>query len=65
MDVERKLYELDDQDGHMWTRPLDAPRSVPWRPVLGDGRLHAKTKAEATRMLRREGLRVTRKHSGY
>lgn len=58
------IHELDRQDGIMWCRPIDAPCSVAWRPVSGENSQHAKSYAEATRVLRRQGEHVTRRRSG-
>ena len=57
---ETQIYELDDYDGKIWCRPIDAPRSEPWRPVS----YGVKTKSEAARILRSEGYHVTRRKSG-
>ena len=52
-------YELCRRDGKIWCRPIDAPRSEPWRPVDG-----ARSLTEAAATLRAQGERVTRQRSG-
>ena len=62
--TQRVTLELERQDGIIWSRPIDAVRSVPWRPVSGERGANAKTIAEAARVLRADGYRVTRRRSG-
>lgn len=62
--MNRETMEISRQDNQMWCRPINAPRSVPWRPVSGESKARSESWAEASRVLRREGYRVTRRRSG-
>lgn len=50
------VMALDRMDGIIWTRPVDS--NAAWRPVAGERGQHARSFAEATRVLRSEGYRV-------
>jgi hypothetical protein len=64
-EMHKGAYELDLQDGIWWCRPIDAPADCPWRPVDGETGQYAHSRAEAARVLRADGFRVTRRRSGY
>lgn len=64
MDRRNDPQEIHPQDRIIWARPINAPRSVPWRPVSGERGQYATSMAEAARVLRAEGYSVTRRRSG-
>ena len=64
MKNENVTMELQQWDGKIWCRPIDAPRNVAWRRADGCDRLNAESITEAARELRRAGYRVTRRRSG-
>lgn len=58
----RTLMDVEMMDGIAWTRPVGS--SGAWRPVRGERGQHARSIAEATRVLRYEGYRVRRRRTG-
>lgn len=60
----KTVMEMDEQDGQYWYRPIDAPRSVAWRPVFmqSTGR---RSMRRAIQEVRDMGYAVTRRNSGF
>jgi len=53
----KTIYEISERDGKWWARPIEAPRSEPWRPA-------GRTRRAAVEEIRGDGDGVTVRRSG-